>query len=155
MNKKELEKYYFPNAKIIRIKNRYLKRIIGIIRIENLIVNNESISLDDRLKIQDNIELRIKNYLTDNFDILFDMFFSYNLYNINFLVEIILQSIYAYLYINDERFNFDIFLSKKSLLYLNGEYPINILDWKNNNKLTILHQCEIYNKIYEIIKNET
>ena len=147
MKQTELKHYYFSSIQIETLFNKYFDYLIEYIGLENLILKNIS-SQDDIVKAQDNIETKIKKYLTENKTVYLEFSEAYQLNSYVFLSEILLQSIYAKLYIENQ-INFDIFLSKQSALYFENEYPENIKEWQRDKSLTILDIC----KFYKIIAN--
>ena len=144
MKNKDLNNYFFPNDEIKILRKIHFNDIINFIG-KNQFTVDTNCSSDERVKLQNKLEIKIQNYLkTNNLQELFMK--AYHLTILPLLSEMLLQSLAVHIYLNYNNLE-DVFLSPQSILYFENEYPSNIICWKKNKKLNILDECKFYENL--------
>lgn len=150
MTKEDLKLYYFQTIELKRISDTYFSKIKEFIDVKEFF-NNCNLTEDERVNKCCNMENKICEYIRSDKAIEEDFFKAYHLKGTNTLCEFVLQGIVANEVINN-KIEINIFLDKASVLYFNGEFPLNIKLWKKDKNETLIKHCEFYNKLYELFK---
>lgn len=133
----KLKSYYLPNYWFEDLQSRYYENLMQKIDIYFCVYCND-ITYEKRAEKKENKIKTIYDYLMSNEQIKSKFEKIYLIKLSKTLCEIILQSVMAYFVIKNQIFSVDIFLSRSSILYLAGDYPINYRRYKDKLDRNIL-----------------
>ncbi|MBE5741216.1 MAG: hypothetical protein E7351_01620 [Clostridiales bacterium] len=144
---KLLESYYFCNEDLNYIRKKYFKFLKELIDIQSCFCDNENLSEDERLEKAGNITDKLYKYLTTNKTAKREFEKAYSIDIQPELCDIVLQSIMADFVIWHKQYLLDIFLSKRSVLYFDNEYPSNYKFFKDGKDKNVLDYIKFIKKI--------
>jgi len=150
---KRYEKYYFCNDELVYLRKKYYYFFWDYLAINECFNGNEELSDDKRVAKQCEKADKLYEYLCTNKTAHREFSKAYNIEIQPELSEIVLQSIMADWVIRLKRYTTDIFLSKESVLYLDGEYPANYQFFKDGRDKNVLDHIKFIKKIEDGLKD--
>ena len=135
---KKLKSYYLPNYWFEDLQNKYYEDLMQKIDVYFCLYCDDCLTYEQRKERKENEIKKIYDYLMSTEQIKSEFEKIYLIKLSKTLCEIILQSVMVYFVIKNQIYSVDIFLSKSSILYLAGDYPINYRRYKDKLDRSIL-----------------